>query len=134
MPSFAAGESGSRPASRVDGLGPKHSCPPRILNLERRNSAKTVQSALSSNPCHGRGPCIYPLNPRDLSVLTDGGRGGRSSVVERQLPKLDVVGSIPIARSISSTRPGPRDIAKSARDSGPNQGVRVVRDFQLEKS
>lgn len=26
--------------------------------------------------------------------------GGRSSVVERQLPKLNVVGSIPIARSI----------------------------------
>jgi hypothetical protein len=25
--------------------------------------------------------------------------GGRSSVVERQLPKLNVVGSIPIARS-----------------------------------
>ena len=29
-----------------------------------------------------------------------GGSGGRSSVVERQLPKLNVVGSIPIARSI----------------------------------
>ena len=26
-------------------------------------------------------------------------QGGRSSVVERQLPKLNVVGSIPIARS-----------------------------------
>ena len=29
-------------------------------------------------------------------------RGGRSSVAERQLPKLNVVGSIPIARSIPS--------------------------------
>jgi hypothetical protein len=28
------------------------------------------------------------------------GVGGRSSVVEHQLPKLSVVGSIPIARSI----------------------------------
>jgi hypothetical protein len=33
------------------------------------------------------------------SMIRDVHVGGRSSVVERQLPKLNVVGSIPIARS-----------------------------------
>ena len=30
-------------------------------------------------------------------------KGGSSSVVERQLPKLNVAGSIPVSRSIEST-------------------------------
>lgn len=39
------------------------------------------------------GPAVSP------PIFHDDHVGGRSSVVERQLPKLNVVGSIPIARS-----------------------------------
>ena len=53
---------------------------------------------------------LWPMPPSDYDILVfDAGLGpkeskitrvrGRSSVVERQLPKLYVVGSIPIARS-----------------------------------
>jgi hypothetical protein len=53
---------------------------------------------------------LWPKAPSDYDIAVwDIGRGkrakngvrGRSSVVERQLPKLYVVGSIPIARSIT---------------------------------
>src|SRR5262249_17709215 len=49
---------------------------------------------------HARAPLSarIPSRPRDGRLLCSK-RRGRSSVVERQLPKLYVVGSIPIARS-----------------------------------
>jgi hypothetical protein len=40
------------------------------------------------------------------SVAPGNKKGGSSSVVERQLPKLNVAGSIPVSRSIKSTTSG----------------------------
>ena len=49
-----------------------------------------------------RGPLPASLDHCGLRMSANAGNllvGGRSSVAERQLPKLNVVGSIPIARS-----------------------------------
>ena len=52
----------------------------------------------------------YGSLPEKLRRLAAGGKlsfvfrlSGSSSAVERQLPKLDVAGSIPVSRSINST-------------------------------
>ena len=47
--------------------------------------------------------CACTIARRAPCSLSSVRQGGRSSVVERQLPKLYVVGSIPIARSIFPT-------------------------------
>ena len=47
--------------------------------------------------------CGSKYAPAAVRFLPANPRSGRSSVVERQLPKLYVVGSIPIARSSSQT-------------------------------
>ncbi len=62
-------------------------------------------------------------NPLDASLsgseINTASAGGRNSEVECKLPKLDVVGSIPIARSLSwDTTPGIFQI-RQADTNGP---------------
>ena len=63
-------------------------------------------------PVEAEGVCLPPCNPRSLKavqllailgVVTTS--SGSNSVVECQLPKLDVAGSSPVSRSIFLTLP-----------------------------
>ena len=74
-----------------------------------------LRAGLSTLPSRGRvapkargeggANSVAPVETRPPPALHKGARG-RSSEVERQLPKLNVVGSIPIARS---NLPQPRE-------------------------
>ena len=66
----------------------------RSFRLEEQN--RTFKRFATSLHSFGKADCFPPQPVLDF----DKSRGGSSSAVERQLPKLDVAGSIPVSRSI----------------------------------
>ena len=74
----------------------------RVCLIERSSTALLVLAILHSRECVK--PQAVPHSLTRLFGPASGGKlvtpSGSSSAVERQLPKLDVAGSIPVSRSM----------------------------------